>query len=405
MDVVFLSPSYPPEMAQFTRGLAEVGARVHGVGDTPYAGLPESLRRHLSSYLHVPDMGDAAGVRSRVLGWLDGRRPDRIEAAWEPVMTLAARLRADRGLSGMSEDAVIGFRDKPTMRGRVAAAGLRVPRSVRVRTRAEAHAAAAAMGFPVVLKPVDGAGSADTFRCDDPSELTAALHASAHVPEASVEEFITGEELTYETLCIDGVPVYESVCRYEPSALVARKNEWISPIIQSFRSVDDPWVADGVALGRHVLKALGMGTGFTHMEWFRLPSGEPVFGEIACRPPGANMVDLMNYSDDGDLFREWARVVCHRRFEGVRQRPWSAAIVFKRAVGQGRIRAYEGLDSFLARHHAHVARIDLLPPGAPRRDWRQTFLSDGNLVVRTPDMGATIDLAREAAAAITLRAG
>ena len=33
MRVVFLSPRYPPEMRQFTRGLAEVGAEVLGVGD------------------------------------------------------------------------------------------------------------------------------------------------------------------------------------------------------------------------------------------------------------------------------------------------------------------------------------------------------------------------------------
>ena len=35
MKVVFLGTSYPPEMQQYTRGLAEVGATVYGVGDAP----------------------------------------------------------------------------------------------------------------------------------------------------------------------------------------------------------------------------------------------------------------------------------------------------------------------------------------------------------------------------------
>ena len=35
MRVVFLAPAYPPEMIQYTRGLAEVGAEVYGVGDSP----------------------------------------------------------------------------------------------------------------------------------------------------------------------------------------------------------------------------------------------------------------------------------------------------------------------------------------------------------------------------------
>jgi biotin carboxylase len=48
------------------------------------------------------------------------------------------------------------------MKERVAAAGIRVPRSERVRTVAEARAAAEKIGYPLILKPIAGAGSADT---------------------------------------------------------------------------------------------------------------------------------------------------------------------------------------------------------------------------------------------------
>ncbi len=404
MNVVFLSPAYPPEMAQFTRGLAEVGARVLGVGDSHPDALPGPLRGHLADYLAVPRILDEDDVIARVARWLGGRRPDRIETNWEPLTILAARMRAAFGVPGMSEDVVRGFRDKPLMRERVAAAGLRVPRSERARTRAEAWAAASRVGFPLIVKPVAGAGSADTFRVEGAGALDGVLDRLGHVPEVSVEEFVEGDEYTYETLCVDGRPVYESVCQYHPNALVARQNEWISPIIQSVRDLDEPRVRGGVALGRAVLGALGMGTGFTHMEWFRRPDGEAVFGEIACRAPGANMVDLMNYTGDVDLFREWARVVCWGAFEASTARPWSAAIVFKRAEGQGRIARVDGLDAFVRRHGAAIVREELLPVGAPRRDWKQTFLSDGNLVVRTPDFGATLRIAMEAASSIRMHA-
>ncbi|MFN7145207.1 MAG: acetyl-CoA carboxylase biotin carboxylase subunit family protein [Myxococcota bacterium] len=408
MNVVFLSPAYPPEMQQFTRGLAEVGARVLGVGDSHPDALPGPLRGHLSDYLAVPRIMDEDDVIARVGRWLGGRRPDRIETNWEPLTILAARMRAAFGVPGMSEDVVRGFRDKPLMRERVAAAGLRVPRSERARTRGEVWAAALRVGFPLIVKPVAGAGSADTFRVDAPGALEGVLDQLRHVPEVSVEEFVEGDEYTYETLCIDGRPVHESVCQYHPNALVARQNEWISPVIQSVRDLDEPRVRGGVALGRAVLGALGMGTGFTHMEWFRRTGpgadGEAVFGEIACRSPGANMVDLMNYSADIDLFREWARVVCWKSFEGTNARPWSAAIVFKRAEGQGHIARVDGLQDFLRRHGRAVVREDLLPVGAPRRDWKQTFLSDGNLVVRTPDFGETLRVAMDAAATIRMHA-
>ena len=48
MNVVFLAPSYPPEMQQYTRGLAEVGVNVLGVGDSPRGALPASLKPYLA---------------------------------------------------------------------------------------------------------------------------------------------------------------------------------------------------------------------------------------------------------------------------------------------------------------------------------------------------------------------
>jgi biotin carboxylase len=291
------------------------------------------------------------------------------------------------------------------MRQRVQAAGLRVPRSIRAASRGQIHAFVEDCGLPIILKPVAGAGSADTWRVDRPEELDAIIDRVGGHHEVSCEEFVVGDELTYETVCIRGRPVYESVCRYEPNCLVARQNEWISPIIQSLRDLDAPELRAGVELGRKVLGALGMGTGFTHMEWFRKANGAVVFGEIACRPPGANMVDLMNYTGDIDLFREWARVVCWESFEASTARPWSAAIVFKRAEGHGRIRRVTGMDAFRQRFGGFIARDALAPVGTERRDWEQTFLSDGNVVVRHPDEGTCLAMARAFAATVRMYAG
>lgn len=405
VDVLFLSPAYPPEMVQFTRGLHEVGARVHGIGDSPLEALPDTVRRSLTSYLHVPAILDEDDVIRRVMAWLGGRRPDRVEGLWEVTALLAARLRERLGVPGMSVDTVRGFRDKVTMKERVAAAGIRVPRTARIRTVAEAWAFAERTGFPLILKPVDGAGSANTHRVGSPPELTAVLEQLRSLPEASMEEFVTGDEYTFEAVCIDGQPVFTSVSFYVPNVLDARRNEWISPIIFTVRDPHDSRIAVGPRMGHQVLEALGMGTGFSHMEWFHHPDGSAVFGEVACRPPGANMVDLMNYACDVDLFRGWAEAVVHRRFTTPIRRPWHAAMVFKRAVGQGRIRAIDGLDPFLARYRPYVARVDLLPLGAPRRNWQQTFLADGNLVVRHPDRDACLAMAMEAASTIHLFAG
>jgi biotin carboxylase len=401
MRVVFLSPTYPPEMRQFTRGLAEVGAEVLGVGD----GTPDpELRRYLAAYLQVPSILDEDDVIARVHAWLRGREVDHVLANWEPLVIVAARLRERFGLPGMPVETVCGFRDKQLMKERVAAAGLRVPRSQRARTVEEVWAAVERTGFPAIIKPISGAGSADTYKVESAKDLERVLPSMRHVTEASCEEFIEGEEYTYDTVCIDGAPVYESVTRYLPNALEMRSLEWVSPIMLSVRDLGQPHVTPGIELGRQVLRALGMGDGMTHMEWFRKPDGEVVFGEVACRPGGACVVDMMNYTCDIDLFREWARVMTLRRFEAPTERKYNVGITFKRAQGQGRISAIVGLREYLARYGAHLVEDTLLRPGATRRDWKTTLLSDGYLVVRHPDWDKAQEMALSAATDIWLYA-
>jgi biotin carboxylase len=164
-----------------------------------------------------------------------GRAVDRIEANWEVMVMTAARLREAFGIPGMSVDTVRGFRDKQLMKERAIAAGLRVPRSARVRSSAEAHAAAAAIGYPLVVKPISGAGSADTFEVGSDRELEQTLARTQHVRELSIEEFIDGEEFTFDCVCIDGKPAFMNVAQYLPKPLIARTNEWISPVITTVR--------------------------------------------------------------------------------------------------------------------------------------------------------------------------
>ncbi|MDQ3037211.1 MAG: ATP-grasp domain-containing protein [Myxococcota bacterium] len=404
MRVVFLSPVYPPEMQQYTRGLAEVGAQVFGVGDTPREALPPSVKPYLHDYLQVPRIMDEDDVMERVSAWLRGREVDRVLSNWEPLVLLAARLRERWGLPGMSYETVRGFRDKQLMKERVAAAGLRVPRSQRIRTASQAREAAERFGYPAIIKPISGAGSADTYRVASSAELETALAKMGHVIEASVEEYVEGEEYTYDTVSIGGVPVFENVAQYLPKPLEARSHEWVSPVIITVRDMMQPKLREGVSLGRNVLRALGMGDGFTHMEWFLTPKGEAIFGEIGCRPPGANLVDQMNYTCDVDLFREWARAACWKSFEGRTERRYNAAIVFKRAKGQGRITRIEGLEAWKRACAPWVVEDQLLRPGTPRRNWKQTLISDGHVLVRHPDWEEAKRMAFAAATGITLYA-
>lgn len=405
MKVLFLSPGYPPEMPFFCRGLAEVGATVVGVGDSPAGALPEMTRNALSDYLQLGNLWDEDATVAAVRAWPGARGVDRVECLWEPGMLLAARLREALGLPGMTVEQTVPFRDKEAMKQALERHGLRTPHHARAVTQDQVRAAAERIGYPLIVKPIAGAGSADTHRVDGPDDLERVLQLTRHVPEVSVEEFIDGEEFTFDTICAGGEVLYHNVTWYRPRPLIARTHEWVSPQMVALRNPTASKVAPGVELGLGVLKALGFRTGFTHMEWYLKPDGEAVFGEIGARPPGARSVDLMNYACDFDAFTAWAEAVCHGRITQEIERTYNACQIVKRAHGQGRIQRIDGLHSLLARFGQHICSIELLPVGAPRRNWKQTLLSDGWLVVRHPHLGTCVDMAETIAHELQIHAG
>jgi len=391
--VLFLSPGYPAEMPLFTRGIAQVGARAFGVGDQPPGALPSEARTALSDYLQVANLWDEGAVVTAVRGWLRGRTIDRVECLWEPGVVLAARLREALGVPGMRVEQAVRFRDKETMKATLDQAGIRTPKHARARNTAEARTAMERIGFPLIVKPIAGAGSADTYVARDPAEFTGVLERTRHVPEVSVEEYIEGQELTFDTICAGGDILFHNVCLYRPKPLVARLNEWVSSQSIVLRDTDVPDVQKGRALGREVLRALGFESGYTHMEWFLTPKGEAVFGEIGARAPGARLVHGMNYSCDADFFAGWAEAVCFGRLSQPTQKKYNAACVFKRASGQGKILRYEGLEPLLARYGEHIPVLELNPIGQPRKDWQNSVVGDGWLVARHPNLEFTMEMA------------
>jgi biotin carboxylase len=405
MNVLMISPGYPAEMQYFTRGLAHVGARVLGVSDQHESQLPAAARESLTAFLPVQSLQDEDGVVAAVERWASPVKIDAVECLWEPGVILAARLREALGVRGMTVEEATPFRNKERMKQVLDAAGIRTPRHESATDKDGCRDAAHKIGFPIIIKPIAGAGSADTHRVNDERELEDVLAKLGHVDEVSVEEFIGGEEYTFDTICADGEIVYHSLSWYRPRPLIARTVEWISPQIVMLRDVDDDKYEGGRAMGRAVLSALNFRTGFTHMEWFKKEDGEIVFGEIAARPPGARSVDVMNYASDVDLFKGWAETVVNGRFTQAVERHYNAAIIYKRAQGDGHIRHIEGLDRILSHFGEHIACIDLLGIGEHRRNWRQTLIADGYIVVRHPSLERTLELADSVGTDLQLYAG
>ena len=135
------------------------------------------------------------------------------------------------------------------------------------------------------------------------------------------------------------------------------------------------------------------------MEWYRKADGEVVFGEIGARPPGARVVDVMNYATDGDLFAGWAR----GRRARARCSRWSGsttpASIFKRARGAGPDHPLRGPRRAAGRYGEHVA---LRRPAAGRArraaTGASTVIGDGMIIVRHPELQQVIEMTEAFAA-------
>lgn len=402
--VLVVQPGFPAEVPYYVRGLARRGAVVLGVGDQDERALPPVAREALSAYLRVDRLWDAGALVDALRRWDLPARLDRVECLWEASVELCAELREAFDLPGLRPAHARRFRDKDAMRRALARAGIRNPRFAHARGVEELPAAARAVGFPLVVKPLAGAGSADTHRLDSPAALDAVLPALRGIPHFMVEEFVRGDEYTFDALSHRGEILFHSVLRYRPTMLESRSQEWVSPQNMVLRDLDTPLLRRAYALGRDVLRALEYPGGITHMEWFHTPDDELVFGEIAARPPGGMTGELMNYACDFDVYEAWADTVLRGRIDQRIERRYNVAMVFKRAEGEGRIVAVDGVDELHRRFGPAVMRTDLLPLGARRRDWKQTLLSDGFVILRHPDLDTATAMSSWAARHVRLEA-
>ena len=387
------------------RGLAQSGARVLGVGDQPRSALPPVARQGLSAYLQVKTLWDVPALLRALRGWDVPHKLDWVECLWEAAMDVTASVRAAFRVPGLTPEQTRRFRDKALMREALDRAGVRNPRHAKARTDSEVLAAAERVGYPLILKPVAGAGSADTYRADDAAEVRALLPRLRHVREVMVEEFIEGTEYTFDTVCAGGEILFRNVELYRPDMLTARSREDVSPQTISLRDLSAPHFQQAQAMGQAVIDALGYRTGFTHMEWFHTTKGEVVFGEIAARPPGGCSGELMNRTCDFDVYRAWGEALLHGRLSHTPERKFNVAMVFKRARGQGRIQKIEGLPELERTLGPSLLRHELLPLGARRRNWKQTLLSDGFVMLRHPELETTLRLADAVDQQLVMHAG
>jgi phosphoribosylaminoimidazole carboxylase (NCAIR synthetase) len=386
MNVIFVEPGFPDNQRQFVRALHGIGARVTGIGERPRDWLDDEIRGGLVAYEQVTSVTDEQALHDAVRRVQAREWVDRLEATVEAHILPVARVREACTIPGISTRTAWLCRDKVAMKATLRAAGVPCAASAAVASAAEAHEFAAAVGFPLIVKPRAAAGAAGTYRAGSAAELDHVLRATgvAQGAAAAIEEFVEGHEGFYDTLTIDGRVAHDFISHYYPNVLEAMRTRWISPQIVATNRMDAPAYAELRALGRRVIEALGITTAATHMEWFFGPKGLR-FSEIGCRPPGVGQWDVYCAANEFDLFREWALAVCHGRTERPPSRRYACGMIALRPDRDGRIAGYEGAEEIWRRFGDLIVAHHFPPPGTPTQPVEAGYMANAWVRMRHPD--------------------
>jgi hypothetical protein len=383
--VVFVAPFFAETTLRFVNAVAELpDVRLGLISQDPVEKLPAELAGRLAAHWRIDDGLDPNQIADGVRGL--ARRigpPSRILAALEQLQEPLAEVREALGIPGMRLAIARNFRDKSQMKDVFRRAGIPCARSVLARAADQAVEFAGDVGFPLVVKPPAGAGARNTLRVDSPDQLQQCLRMMPPRPQTPllVEEFIIGEEHSFDTVTVAGRPVWHSLTHYRPGPLEVMENPWIQWTVLLPREVDHPRYDDVRHVGFAALDALGMGTGLSHMEWFRRKDGSIAVSEVAARPPGAQFTTLMSYAHDFDLYRAWAPLMVHDRFDPPPRR-FAAGIAFLRGQGTGRVRRIHGLERAQQELGHLVAEVRLPRSGQHPAG---SYEGEGFVVLRDPD--------------------
>jgi hypothetical protein len=344
--VVFVAPFFLDTTLRFVEAVADLpGIQTGLVSQDPAERLPHALRGKLAAHTRIADgldpqqIADAVRTIARQIG-----PPQRLVGALEQLQVPLGEVRDALGIEGMGAEVAKNFRDKARMKTVLQRAGVPCARHQRVTSEAEAWEFAGRVGYPLVLKPTSGAGAKSTFRVAGSQELGEALASTRPSADrqAVVEEFVAGDEFSFDTVSIRGRPVWHSLSYYLPAPLDVIDNPWIQWCVLIPREIDHPRFDDIRRTAFRALEVLGMGTGLSHMEWFRKADGSVLVSEVGARPPGAQITSLISYAHDIDFYRAWARLVVFDQFDPPPHR-FASGGAYLRGQGRGAVRAVHGL--------------------------------------------------------------
>lgn len=178
------------------------------------------------------------------------------------------------------------------------------PQAIGFTTLSDAVSAKHSLPYPVIVKPVDSAGSKGVSRVDNPDEFDDAARLAfdqSHGGRIIVEEFLekVGHSSDSECFTIDGKLVF---CSFSDQRFDERADNPYTPAAYSWPStMPDETQRELRDELQRLVSLLGLRTGIYNVETRLCTNGKPYIMEVSPRGGGNRLAEMLRYACGTDL--------------------------------------------------------------------------------------------------------
>jgi len=308
-------------------------------------------------YLQI-DCSDPDRAAESIARLGDGSPLDGVVAADDAGVVIAALAGSSLGLRANQPDAAAATRDKALQRERMKKAEVPQPGFALVPAGTSGEEAAAMVGYPLIVKPLDRAAGQGVIKVDDHHHLAPALERARSIVGASapllVEEYMGGEEVALEGIVRDG--------ELTTLAIFDKPDAGDGPffpetILVTPTRLEERAQAECRRVAATALDAIGITHGPVHVE-LKVDGGSVRVIEVAARSIGGLCSRSLNFGLLGTTLEALIlRNAIGMEKPELRREHTASGVLMIPIPRAGRLVTIEGLDE--VRRLEHISAIDI----------------------------------------------
>jgi len=265
--------------------------------------LPDNIaHKYSDEYVNVSIIDKEAVLKVALEKKIDGIMSFGVD----PGVVSAAYVAKKMGLPFQcSYESACVLQDKSRFREFLSKHGFNTPKAKGYDNIEDVLRDADSFTWPLIVKPVDSAGSKgvnEVFRKDDLKPAVQKAFSSSVRKHIVIEEFLAaeGKPSGSESFFVNGELRYNAF--YDQWFDLNSPNPFV-PMVEQWPSAKDEYVLDDV---RRQLQRLGtmmgFGTGLFNVEW-RVSGGKVYLMEVSPRAGGNRLAEILNYAADVDIIK------------------------------------------------------------------------------------------------------